>query len=229
LAGLIDYDGSLLVSKQGYSSCEITLQEHEIQAASKIKRVLGGSITPRSKAKAIRWRLHNRAGMIKLINLINGKLLHPNKQTQLINVCKALGIIPITNNVMATNNSWLAGFVDGDGSLNIKNTTYQISITIGQKVKTILDQIVNTFSCGKVYYDKSWDGWIFWASSNSDLSTLFDYFTRFPLLTPRNVDLITLKRLIRYKNLNYHLKPIGSPERTQFDRLVKLFHSRKKR
>ena len=76
LAGVIDGDGSLQVSKQGYTSLEITMGFEDLQLLRYIQDKLGGSIKMRSGAKAYRYRLHNRKGMIKLINSINGHIRH---------------------------------------------------------------------------------------------------------------------------------------------------------
>ena len=54
LAGLIDGDGSLLVSKAGYSSCEITVALADERMLRIIQNKLGGSIKPRSGVPAIR-------------------------------------------------------------------------------------------------------------------------------------------------------------------------------
>lgn len=207
LVGLINSDGSLLVSKKGYTSCEITVNTKEIQALYKIKEVLGGSISKISKTKAFRWRLHNKKGMIKSINLINGKLLLKTKHKQLINVCIVLDIVPNIVNKFSSNNSWLSGFMDGDGSFNIKSTNYQLSITIGQKNKCIPEKRTKAFSVGKVYEDKYWNGWVLWISDSEYLSKFVDYFTKFPLKTSKNIDFIRFKRFILYKKRRYHLEP----------------------
>ena len=47
LAGLIDGDGSLLISKEGYASLEITMDIHDEYALNKVKQKLGGSVKPR--------------------------------------------------------------------------------------------------------------------------------------------------------------------------------------
>ena len=57
-----------------------------------IQNKLGGSIKLRSGAKAVRYRLHNKEGMIKLVNRINGKIRHTSRLKQLSLVCVALGI-----------------------------------------------------------------------------------------------------------------------------------------
>jgi hypothetical protein len=55
LAGLIDGDGSLLVSKENLPSIEITLHEEDVKTLYKIKYILGfGSVSKRSKVKAFR-------------------------------------------------------------------------------------------------------------------------------------------------------------------------------
>ena len=87
LAGLIDGDGSLLVSKSGYASCEITMSLQDEHALAIIKQKLGGSIKLRSGVKALRYRLHNNKGMIDLITRINGNIRHSSRLKQLEIVC----------------------------------------------------------------------------------------------------------------------------------------------
>lgn len=87
LAGLIDGDGSLLVSKSGYGSCEITMSLQDEHALAIIKQKLGGSIKLRSGVKVLRYRLHNNKGMIDLITRINGNIRHSSRLKQLEIVC----------------------------------------------------------------------------------------------------------------------------------------------
>jgi hypothetical protein len=87
LAGLIDGDGSLLISKKGYSSCEITVHLSDEKMLRLIQNQLGGSIKPRSGVQAVRWRLHNEKGMLDLINRINGNIRHSSRLKQLHHLC----------------------------------------------------------------------------------------------------------------------------------------------
>jgi hypothetical protein len=50
--------------KAGYASCEITMGIADEHALLQIKQKLGGSVKSRAGMKALRYRLHNRAGMI---------------------------------------------------------------------------------------------------------------------------------------------------------------------
>ena len=54
LAGLIDGDGSFLLSKKGYASLEITMDIRDEHPLQLIKNVYGGSIKLRSGANALR-------------------------------------------------------------------------------------------------------------------------------------------------------------------------------
>lgn len=92
LAGLIDGDGCLLISKAGYASCEITMGIEDEHALMQIKQKLGGSVKSKSGAKALRYRLHNRAGMIALITRINGHIRNSVRLPQLKLVCNNLNI-----------------------------------------------------------------------------------------------------------------------------------------
>lgn len=63
----------------------------------------GGLIRLRSGVKAIRFRLRNREGMIKLVNAVNGNIRHSTRLAQLHHICIILNIelktpIPLTFN-----------------------------------------------------------------------------------------------------------------------------------
>lgn len=57
-----------------------------------IKQKLAGSIKLRSGGKALRYRLHNRTGMIDLVNRINGNIRHTSRLKQLEYICLLLNI-----------------------------------------------------------------------------------------------------------------------------------------
>ena len=72
LAGLIDGDGCFTLSKQGYAGLEITMDIRDERALQAVKNIYGGSIKLRSNAKALRYRLHHKEGLLKLISDVNG-------------------------------------------------------------------------------------------------------------------------------------------------------------
>jgi len=70
-----------------------------------IKQKLGGSIKLRSGVKGLRYRLHNKKGMIELINRINGKIRHTSRVKQLESICSNLNIRIIYPKVISINNA----------------------------------------------------------------------------------------------------------------------------
>lgn len=221
LAGLIDGDGSLLVSKQGYSSCEITVAEREWKILQTIKSRLGGSIKPRTGARALRWRMHNRRGMVELIELINGKLCLPGKEEQLKKVCHVLELKPLLGARPQPHNGWCAGFFEAEGSLHINSSTLQCSITLSQKKVEILKEIARHFPA-PIYQDKSWDGWLYAASSKESIFFWVKYFSRFPLISWKQIQLHRFKRVLLYKDRGVHRTRQGRPYQ-RFQRLLKEF------
>jgi hypothetical protein len=57
-----------------------------------IKQKLGGSVKLRTGANALRYRLHNKAGMIDLVTRINGHVRNNVRLKQLESVCLNLNI-----------------------------------------------------------------------------------------------------------------------------------------
>jgi hypothetical protein len=87
LAGLIDGDGYFLLTKKGYSSCEITMNAIDAKALYEIKHKYGGNIKPISNAYAVRYKLRHKEGLISLINDINGLIRNPARLLQMNKLC----------------------------------------------------------------------------------------------------------------------------------------------
>jgi len=57
------------------------------RALQAIKNVYGGSIKLRSNAKALRYRLHDKKGLTRLINDVNGEIRNSYRLVQLDKIC----------------------------------------------------------------------------------------------------------------------------------------------
>ena len=225
LAGLIDGDGSLLVSKKGYTSCEITLHEEDVKALYKIKGELNGRVGKRTGVKAYRWRMNRREGMKELVRRINGRILTNKRGEQLGRVCKALGIGK-KEGVLRMEDSWLAGFMDAEGHLGVmnKNTLY---LSIGQKEREILEKIREKWGCGRIYYDKAGGGkYKYSIFKREELKKAVGYFEKNKLRTIKNIEMVTFRRLLLFMERGYHKKGSGKEER--MERMVKRFRERKR-
>ena len=187
LAGLIDGDGYLGVSKQGYTSCEITVHLSDEKALNIIKQKFGGSVKLRSGVQAVRYRLHNKEGMINLINAINGNIRNSKRLPQLHNVCHILNI-PIIEPINLTyNNAWFTGFFDADGTINyyFKNNKPQLTISVTNKYLEDVKPYMDILG-GNIYYDRSQNGYYKWSiQSQKDINIFINYTKLYPSKTSK--------------------------------------------
>jgi hypothetical protein len=178
LAGLIDGDGSLLVSKKGYTSLEITMGIEDLACLHYIQDKLGGSVKMRAGVKAYRYRLHNKQGMITLIHCINGYIRHTSRVVQLHKVCQILNIPVIYPTNLNKDNSWFVGFFDADGTItmSLKNNRPQLTIRAANKYMQDVQWFKNVFH-GGIYFDSSQNGYYHWSvQSREDILNMLAYF-----------------------------------------------------
>jgi hypothetical protein len=93
----------------------------------------------RSGAKASRYRLHNKQGMVTLIHCINGYIRHTSRLQQLQRVCQQLSISVFYPKVLDKYSSWLAGFFEADGAITISMTNNYPQLSIREVNKHLQD------------------------------------------------------------------------------------------
>ena len=214
LAGLIDGDGSLQVTKQGYTSLEITMGLEDLRCLRYIQDKLGGSIKMRSGAKAYRYRLHNKQGMINLINCINGNIRHTSRLQQLHRVCQQLKIEVIYPVGLDQKSAWFAGFFDADGTItmSMKNNRPQLSIRVVNKLLQDVQYYKDIFG-GNVYFDSAHNGCYQWSiQSREDVLNMLKYFKTQTSRSHKSDrlflihDYFTLRDLEAFKSDSIHFK-----------------------
>ena len=92
LADLIDGDGYFLLTNKGYVSCEICMDVRDKKALYLVLHKYGGgggggSIKPVSGAKALKYKLRNKKGLLHLINEIYGLIRNPTRLLQMNKLC----------------------------------------------------------------------------------------------------------------------------------------------
>lgn len=213
LAGLIDGNGSLLVSKSGYASCEITMSLQDEHALAIIKQKLGGSIKLRSGVKALRYRLHNNSGMVNIINRINGNIRHTSRLKQLEKICLLLNIPIIYPEIITIDNGWFSGFFDADGTItySIKNNYPQLTISVANKLLIDVINFKNIFK-GNVYFDKGQNGYYKWSiQSKEDINFFKSYLLKYPSRSNKKQRLFLTDQYYFLKNLRAYNAPKDSP------------------
>nr|AVI16629.1 hypothetical protein [Saccharomyces cerevisiae] len=119
LAGLIEGDGHI-----GAKYITIAINYKDIKNAYYLKKLIGyGNIRRYSNTdKAVSLNFDSKAAMLRVFNLINGKLLGPYKHKQLIDNkydIKFNTLIKPIANFNLWDNPWLTGFTDADGSFGV--------------------------------------------------------------------------------------------------------------
>jgi LAGLIDADG endonuclease len=212
LAGLIDGDGSLLISKSGYSSCEITVHLADERILRIIQNKLGGSIKARSGVKAIRWRLYNRLGMLDLINRINGYIRHTNRLIQLNYVCTLLNIELKSPDILNNKHAWFSGFFDACGKVDLKNNKNkpELILIVTNKLYANIVHFVSVFG-GEIYFNKGRNGYYIWTlKTNEQLSNFKEYVRNCPLQSVVRNRFFLIKEFNRVISLEAYKAPEGT-------------------
>lgn len=83
-----------------------------------------------SNAKALKYKLRHKKGLISLINDVNGHLRNPIRLLQFNKLCVKYGIELKYSEPLTFNNGWLSGFIDSDGSIYYNEASGQVFISI---------------------------------------------------------------------------------------------------
>lgn len=236
LAGLIDADGGLYVTRQGSVSCEISMHEKEIQTLYYIKKHLNGTICPRKDKKAFRWRLSlckKKTTAISLMNSFNGAFKTERVQKQYNKACELFELFNIQEQpkdlnsqnlslaAVDLNTAWFSGFFCGEGSFSVNIAAkFQPNISCSQKEKILLYDIKKIFG-GDVYYEKSWDGWKWKVDARSVNPDFYTYLQKYPLHNPsKQARLKGLIRFCGYLDRGLHKDPVSQGRLLHYVKVV---------
>ena len=151
LTGLIEGDGTIIVpntlrspkGKLNYPSIQIVFHLKDLPLALMIQKELGfGSLSRKKGVNAYILTINNNEGILFIISLLNGNMRTPkiNSLYNLIDFYKNINIEkkPLNNQPLNTN-SWLSGFIEADGSFQIRSTVsgkypkYECKLEISQR------------------------------------------------------------------------------------------------
>ncbi len=137
LSGLIEGDGSIIVpntfrSKKGklnYASIQIVFNLKDLPLALIIQKELGlGSLSRKKGVNAYILTINSYEGLYLIISLINGNMRTP----KIYSLYKLIGFLnnlkkttiekKAINNSPLESNAWLSGFIEADGSFQVRTT-----------------------------------------------------------------------------------------------------------
>lgn len=204
LAGLIDGDGSFLLSKKGYTSLEIIMDIKDERALKIVKSVYGGSIKLRSNANALRYRLHHKEGLLNLINDVNGHIRNPYRLVQLNKICIKYSISVILPEKLTYDNGWLSGLFDADGTIILNNSNSQLSISASQKTSELLSPLIDLYG-GSIYIDNgSSKSFKWYITKKEDVLRFVEYFKKYPSRSAKNNRLHLVPKFYELKSKKAH-------------------------
>ena len=201
LAGLIDGDGHFSKALQ----LIIIFNELDSSLAYLIKKKIGyGNVYKVKNKKAVILVISNRIGLLKILNLINGKIRSESKLNQIYdniltnsyfksifyNDAENLKLFTLNLDV-DLNNYWLSGFSDADASFQIKlinrnnKTEVRLNFQVDQKKKDLLILIKNYLG-GNIGYRKNQDTYYYGSTSFGSAKKVILYFDRFHLLSTKH-------------------------------------------
>ena len=187
LAGLIDGDGYLLLTKKGYVSCVICMDVRDKKALDIVLHKYGGSIKAISGAKALKYKLRNKKGLLHLINDINGLIRNPIRILQINKLCVKYGIELKYPKPLTYHNGWLSGFIDSDGSVYLNEKSGQVFISVSQKNKFLLEPLISLYGGRIDILSPKIEAFKYVVYRKNELFSLIDnYFSNYPLKTEKS-------------------------------------------
>ena len=221
LAGLIDADGYFSYSKKGYVSLEITVELRDKRVLYLIKQKYGGSIKIKSGQNFIRYRLHHKDGLLKLINDLNGEIRNPIRLLQFEKLCNKYSINLIFAKPLTYHNYWLSGFIDGDGSLYLNLKSNQLFITASNKNKLLLDPLIPLYG-GSIYTSHSKGPYFKWmVYQKLEIEKILSYFEKYPLKSKKNNRMILIPQYFYLRKIKAHLAVNYSPLNKLWQKFLK--------
>ena len=94
-------------------------------------------------------------------------------------ICLKYDISTVLANKVIYSNGWLSGFLDSKGSIAINKTTGQVSITITQKTKEMLEYIVEIYG-GSIYIDRTSNNYKWYISKKENILNFIEYIKSHP-------------------------------------------------
>jgi hypothetical protein len=222
-AGLMEADGYF-----GPSNIEIVLHAKDTSAAYALRSGLGyGSVYNVKDKNAVKFVISNRAGRGHLLNLVNGKLVGLAKVEQLLKHNYGsqfnVAILP-PKNVIDWNTHWLAGFLDGDGSICIfiadskthkHKKSARLEIKFTQKNPLLLRLIADLFHVNAITKSNKAIHYLK-ITGIQRLKAFLVYLDRYQLRTKKYVQYIIFRRAYRYMIAKKHLHHDGLDKISRF-------------
>jgi hypothetical protein len=211
--------------------CEMTMPLNEEHLIAQIKQKLGGTICLRSGAKAVRYRLTHKAGIIELIHRINGSIRNSQRVPQLQKLCDKFNIPFMSAPSLTSVSGYSAGFFDADGIIYLSTTrnlakyatqkgilgkinrlyssreANQLHVSISNKYYGNVKLFYDAFKLGKIrkitQKTKTWYSWEL--CTELQILSFCDYLRKIPSRSAKSRQIFLIERYFELKRIKAHL------------------------
>lgn len=221
LAGLIDGNGHFNKARQ----LVIVFSSPDAFLAYYLKENLGyGSVKKVKDKNAYLLIVSNKEGMLRVINLINGKLRTEHRFNQVVNnilsYTKWGSLYKNINFTMDSSknldNHWLAGFSDADASFQIKiikgitrnKAEIRLNFQIDQKSDLLLIMI-KEYLGGNIGYRESQDTYYYGSTNFGSAKRVIQYFDKYHLQSRKQISYLRWRKAYRLIEKKEHLTDKG--------------------
>ena len=241
--GFTEGEGSFIVNNRGDLCFVITQSTIDIYILEYIKETLGfGKVIPQSQTTS-RYVTQNKKEIELLIHLFNGNLILPRRKEKFEDFVKGfntwvskgrINLNPVeikhTSILPSLDNSWLAGFTDGEGcftcSIN-KDKGFSFNFNISQKWEQnvgILEHLCILFKGGKVSKHTMDNVNEYRIGGLHNSKNVFPYFDNYPLITKKSASYTAWKEIHTDLLNKHHLDPVKRIEMREKARLINKFN-----
>ena len=220
LAGLIEADGCFCCSG-GAAQLIIAFCGLDESFARYLVSLIGyGHVYKVSNKDAWNLVIGNKAGIIRVIKLINGKIRGQSKLNQIRKVLALPRYSEIKDLIIKLNisndfnNYWLAGFTDGDGSFQIKilyrknRIEIRIALQIDQKTDFLL-KLIQSFFGGNIGYRQKTDTYYYSSTSFHSAISVVNYFEKYNLMSSKYLNWLKWLEVYKLIQSKQHLTKDG--------------------
>lgn len=205
LAGLIDGDGHFSKLKQ----LIMVFSAPDAFLAYKLKTRIGyGNVKKVDNKAAYILVISNKAGILKILNLINGKIRTNNKHDQIIGSVLKDSYLKEFNNIFVLNksdnfnNHWLAGFSDADASFQVKivnrdtrnKPEVRLNYQIDQKENYVLENVRKLLG-GYIGYRASQNTYYYGSTNFGSAKNVINYFDKFHLQSRKHLSYLRWRKV----------------------------------
>lgn len=224
--GFSEGEGSFVVNNRGDLAFIITQSTSDVRILYFIKDILGFGKVISQSAKTSRYVTQSKKEIEVIIEIFNGNVVLPTRQEKLEKFISAFNIWASKGTVrleaifsikscikLSLNNSWLAGFTDGEGCFTCslgEKKGFSFNYSVAQKGKeniAVLERLSVLFNAGIVSNHFVKNVYEYRIAGVKACPNIFPYFDEFSLLSKKSISYTLWKQIYTDLLEKKHLLP----------------------